>query len=77
MRRKKDEKAEFLIKLLVRILHYYGYRAVRLSQTKNHFTTAYDGIAIMDLNKHAIFHITIENENTDDLKDIFFGGKEK
>ena len=75
MKRKKDEKAEFLIKLLVRILHYYGYRAVRISQTKNHFTTAYDSIAIMDLNNQAIFNITIENENTEHLKDIFWGGE--
>lgn len=68
----RDERAEQLIDLIEGALREEGYKTVRMSDTKEYSTTAYDCIVVKDWKYGGgIFTLNIENTRNEGYSHLF------
>lgn len=68
----RDEKAELLIELLEGALQEEGYQTIRMSETENHATSAYEALIVKDWRvSGGIFTISIDNYRNEGYEHLF------
>lgn len=68
----RDERAELLIDLLEGVLQEEGYKTIRMSETKDRSTTAYDCIIVKDWKwPGSIITLDISNTHNENYKSLF------